>query len=123
LHGTAEDLRAQFGGLAQMLAPQYPPPSNAVTTRDVDIGGGILARIYTPQSSHGKHLPVGIYAHGGGFVIGSLDMEDLFCRAIVEHVQTILVSIDYRLAPEHKAPAQLEDVVKGFSWVRGLLHP
>ena len=92
-----------------MLAPQYPPPSDAVNTRDVDIGGGVHARIYTPAVSSEEPLPVGVYAHGGGFVIGSLDMEDAFCRAIVEHVRTIIVSIDYRLAPESQAPAQLDD--------------
>jgi versiconal hemiacetal acetate esterase len=60
---------------------------------------------------------VGVYAHGGGFVLGNLDGEDPFCRAVVENVNTILVSIDYRLAPENKAPAQLDDFLNGFQWV------
>jgi versiconal hemiacetal acetate esterase len=116
LKGSADELQAQFNGLLQFLGPQYPPPSPAVQVEDHDIGG-IQARVYTPQKSHDKPLPVGIFAHSGGFVLGSLDSEDAFCRALVEHANTIVVSVDYRLAPEHKAPAQLDDMLKGIQWV------
>jgi versiconal hemiacetal acetate esterase len=116
LHGTAEELRAQFGGLGQLLASQYPPPSEAVQTHDHVIGA-FRARVYTPKESPDKPLPVGVYAHGVGFVLGSLDSEDAFCRAVVEHVNTIVLSIEYRLAPENNAPAQVDDFLNGFEWV------
>jgi versiconal hemiacetal acetate esterase len=116
LHGTAEELRGQFAGLGQFLATQYPPPSPAVKADDHDIGG-IRARVYTPRDPHNEPLPVAVYAHGGGFVLGNLDTEDPLCRAVVENTRSIIVSIEYRLAPEHRAPAQIDDMVKGFEWV------
>lgn len=56
--------------------------------------------------------------HGGGFILGGLDSEDMLCRAFSEQSMTILVSLDYRLAPEHKHPAQLKDSKTVFEWVR-----
>jgi versiconal hemiacetal acetate esterase len=118
LKGTAEEFRAQFDGLLGMLAPLYPPPTDAVSTKDGDVDG-IAYRIYTPvAASKSGPLPVGLYTHGGGFVVGNLDAEDVLCRAIAEHAGVILVSVDYRLAPEHKAPAQLTDSLNVLKWVR-----
>lgn len=110
-------MRAQFGGLGEALASQYPPPSSAVRAVDQDIDG-LKLRIYSPTAcSNEVKLPVGVFAHGGGYVMGGLNSEDPLCRAIVEHANVIVVSVDYRLAPEHKSPAQLQDMSKALHWV------
>lgn len=99
-----------------MLAGLSPPPDLTVKTRDTS-GNGVPVRIYTPEGAEGKSLPVGVYYHGGGYVLGNLDSEDALCRYIAKHTPCIIVSTDYRLAPEHKIPAILEDSVSAFKWV------
>ena len=58
-------------------------------------------------------------AHGGGFVLCDLDSHDSFCRAMSRHTETVVVSVDYRLAPEHRAPAAAEDVFAAWCWAIG----
>lgn len=117
LHGTPAEFREQFTTLGAMLAALYPPPTDAVSSTDGEIDG-IGYRIYTPvEAAKAGPLPVGLYTHGGGFVVGDLNSEDPLCRAIAEHAGCILVSVDYRLAPEHKAPAQLTDALNVLKWV------
>jgi|GEM_PF-2984477 len=62
-------------------------------------------------------LPVYVSMHGGGWVFGSLDSHDAFCRSISEQARVIVVSIDYRLAPEHKYPAAFNDCYEAVNWV------
>jgi acetyl esterase/lipase len=116
LQGSPEEMRAQFSGLMTAIAPLYPPPSDAVTTKDYDLGGFCI-RTYSKKGGEGNRQAIGIYNHGGGYVLGSVDSEDAFCRMVVEHLDTVMVSIGYRLAPEAKAPAQLEDGLTGLKWV------
>ena len=117
LKGTIEELRQQFTDLLTALAPLYPPPTDAVSTKDGDVDG-VGYRIYTPvEAAKSGSLPVGLYTHGGGFVMGNLDAEDVLCRAVAEHARCIIVSVDYRLAPEAKAPAQLTDSLNVLKWV------
>ncbi len=77
----------------------------------------IRVRIYTPASAHGGRLPGLVYFHGGGFVAGSLDTHDALCRELANEIGCRLVSVDYRLAPEHKYPAALEDGYAATAWV------
>jgi versiconal hemiacetal acetate esterase len=99
-----------------MLAGLSPPPDVSVKTRD-GTGNGIPVRIYTPEAAEGKALPVGVYYHGGGYVLGNLDTEDAWCRYIAKHTPAIIVSVDYRLAPEFKLPTMLEDSIQAYKWV------
>ncbi len=117
LKGTVEEIHARFHELVSFLAPQYSPPSDAVSVKDGETNG-TRYRIYSPKNTPTKLLlPVGVYLHGGGFILGNLDIEDNLCRAVAEHVPSIIVSVDYRLAPEHNCKAQLEDAIKIFEWV------
>lgn len=117
LKGTAEEMRAQFDQLISIVLPLLPLPSDAVSTRDGDVNG-IKYRIYIPrEASKQGLLPVGVWTHGGGFVLGDLNSGDLLCRVLAEHTPSILVNIDYRLAPEHKAPTQLQDCLAVYKWV------
>lgn len=125
LHGSAEEIHQQFSGLMSVLALQHPPLSDAVSSKDGEIDG-IQYRIYTPKDAASKgHLPVGFYTHGGGYVTGDLESEDRLCRTVAEHASSIIVSVGYRLAPQHKSPTQLLDSVKVFEWVgfSSLLSP
>jgi len=78
-------------------------------------GGDIGLRIYTPSSA-GPH---GIFVnyHGGGWVIGDLETADSLCRHLAETADCVVVSVDYRLAPEHPAPAAIEDSWTALQWV------
>jgi acetyl esterase len=82
--------------------------------------GPLRARLYTPDthapSSGGRRLLV--FLHGGGFVIGDLDTHDEACRLLCKHADTLVLSIEYRLAPEHPYPAPLDDALASFIWAQ-----
>ena len=96
-----------------------PLPMASVETRMIPGGAGpIDARIYTPQiAGPRKGLPVVVYWRGGGFVVASLDTYDASARAIAKYSDAIVVSLDYRRAPEHRFPAAHEDAFAGYKWV------
>ena len=103
-------------GLAQQLSAAAPPPSDAVTAED-GTADGVKYRLYKPKGASGP-LPVGIWTHGGGFMTGDLDSDDAFCRLVSEHAPSIIVNVDYRLTPEFKSPAQLQDTLTVYKWAR-----
>lgn len=78
-------------------------------------GGDIPLRIYTPEGE--PPFPVLVYFHGGGWVIGSIDTHDPICRTLANAAGCITVSVEYRLAPEHKFPAAAEDAYAATEWV------
>jgi len=80
--------------------------------------GALPVRIYTPQAA-GVPAPAVVYFHGGGWVIGSLETHDNLCRAIANRARAVVVSVDYRLAPEHRFPAAAEDCYAAAHWVAG----
>ena len=96
-----------------------------------DPGGGILARVYGPAPAH--PCPIMLYFHGGGYVKGGIAESDAFCRNLAQVAGHVVLSIDYRLAPEHPFPAALDDayaattcicyagMVHGFLQMRGLV--
>ena len=95
-------------------------PKLRVEDRDVPAPAGTVAiRIYWPPtgSEGGELLPVVVFFHGGGFVIGDLDSYDGTCRQHAVGADAIVVSVDYRLAPEHPYPAAVEDAWAATQWV------
>ena len=78
-------------------------------------GGPMALRIYRPSLS--DNLPVVVFFHGSGFVICNLDTHDLICRQLCKSSGAIVVSVDYRLAPEHKFPAATDDCLAATRWV------
>jgi acetyl esterase len=77
-------------------------------------GGELPIRLYTPEG-HGP-FPVVVYFHGGGFAVGDLDTQDGIARALAAGAESIVVSVDYRLAPEHRFPAAPEDCFAATQW-------
>jgi acetyl esterase len=77
--------------------------------------GNIAVRVYTPKQTRG--LPVLVFFHGGGFVAGSLDTYESPLRSVANRCECIVVSVAYRLAPEHKYPAATEDAYPATKWV------
>ncbi|MBC8241838.1 MAG: alpha/beta hydrolase, partial [Alphaproteobacteria bacterium] len=96
-------------------------PEDVFRTEDrwIDgVEGDIPIRIYTPhEPGLGEKLPILVFYHGGGFVVGSLDSYDNLCRALANRADCIVVSVDYRLAPEHKFPAAVDDALEAYQWV------
>lgn len=93
-------------------------PEPGVTTKDLayeTAGGTQKVRIYTPDGATGP-LPVVVYYHGGGFVIADLDTYDATPRAIAKGAKAVVVSVEYRHAPEAKFPAQQEDAFAAYTW-------
>jgi len=85
--------------------------------QDVTIPGGdapIPARVYAPDGD--AHCPILVYFHGGGYVKGGIDESDAFCRNLARVTRHIVLSVDYRLAPEHPFPAALDDAVAATRW-------
>ncbi|AFC30600.1 lipase/esterase [Paenibacillus mucilaginosus 3016] len=76
--------------------------------------GEITVRIYTPEGE--GPFPVIVYFHGGGWVVGDLDTVDVLCRKLVNGVNCVVVSVDYRLAPEHKFPSASDDAYAAVVW-------
>ncbi len=78
-------------------------------------GGELPIRIYTPEGT--APLPITMWFHGGGFFAGSIDEHDTACRHLAEQAGSIVVSVGYRLAPEHRYPAALDDCFAALGWV------
>jgi acetyl esterase len=98
-----------------------PPPVAVAETRDFSFpgpGGAVGARTYRPLGEKaGAALPAVVYFHGGGWVCGDLDTHDSVCRGIAAHSGCAVVAIDYRMGPEHKFPAAVEDAVAAVQWM------
>ena len=78
-------------------------------------GGDIPIRIYTPKGD--GPFPCLVYFHGGGWVIGDLEMVNAACRTLAARTNCVVVSVDYRLSPEHKYPAPFDDCFAATAWV------
>ena len=92
-----------------------PGLPNDVETHEVGIAPGLAARLYMPPRA-AVPLPVLVYLHGGGWVVGSLATHDPFCRLLSEAAGVIVASVEYRLAPEHPYPAAVEDTLAAVHW-------
>lgn len=115
-HGTPAAARAAF----RFLTVDLRSPENVVAvkeTEDVVIPtdvGEMAARIYRPE--HDVPVPTVVFAHGGGFVIGDIETHDNQARTICAGTDSVVVSIDYRLAPEAPWPAATEDALAALRW-------
>jgi acetyl esterase/lipase len=112
-----EGLEAARQAMAAMPVPQSEHVQ--IDTRLIPGGDGqdMLVKIYEPVDRGADRLPAVLFIHGGGYVVGHPDGSDGVCQHIVEQVRCVVVSVDYRLAPEHKYPAAIEDCFAALVWM------
>lgn len=114
---AAAEVRAR---LKASRRPARPVEVGAVEDRTIPgPAGEIPVRIYHPLGAGDAGLPVVIYFHGGGFVLCDLDSHDSCCRRLSNGIGAVVVSVDYRLAPEHPYPAAVDDAWAATEWVAG----
>ncbi|MET3113582.1 acetyl esterase [Pedobacter sp. CG_S7] len=107
---AVKDLMAEHN----MVAPKMKVDTMG---KEIPVSGGTIhARIYTPQGGNGPY-PVIVYYHGGGFVIANVDVYDASAKALADQVGAVVVSVAYRLAPEHKFPTAHNDAYAAYDWV------
>src|SRR6201993_1431753 len=125
-----EQLNAGFPRVEEMTGPQaraavaqrrVPVDNLDDVSRTIDRAipgptGAIPVRIYYPHGEPSRHRPGIVFCHGGGFVFCDIESHDGFCRALARGTQAVVVSVGYRLAPEHPAPAAALDVFAAFCW-------
>ena len=112
---TPAEARAQYERMVKARAIE-PAPVGAVEDRAIPGPAGDLpVRVYRPDPGAGS-LPALVYYHGGGHVIGNLDTHDAVARNLCNGAGCVVVSVDYRLAPEHKFPAAAEDAFAAVRW-------
>jgi acetyl esterase len=109
---TPEQARAFYRDRRGFTQPE--PPAMA-EVRDLSVGA-LRLRLYRPHTS-GQALPVLLYLHGGGWTIGDLDTHDVLCRQLAREAGGAVVAVDYRMGPEHRFPAAVDDCVEAFRWV------
>jgi acetyl esterase len=95
-----------------------PEPPAMAEVRELH-AGEVPLRLYRPAGTQGTDvLPVLVYFHGGGWTIGDLDTHDVLCRQLAQASGAAVVSVDYRLGPEQRFPAAVDDCVAATRWVR-----
>ena len=95
-----------------------PEPPAMAQVRELR-AGEVPLRLYRPAGTSGsERLPVLVYFHGGGWTIGDLDTHDVLCRQLAQASGAAVVSVDYRLGPEQRFPAAVDDCVAATRWVR-----
>ena len=114
---TVEEARAERAAMMRRYVPMPEYASVQVEERTISAGGrSMAARVYRPGGASGI-LPVVVFFHGGGFVVCTLETHDPYCRALATEAGVMVVSVDYRLAPEYKFPAGVEDCLIATEWV------
>jgi acetyl esterase len=105
---------------AREVANPEPPALASVTAMTIPgPAGAIPARLYTPKTLRQQDglSPCLVFFHGGGWVIGDLDSHDVVCRILAHEGEMLVISVDYRLAPEHKFPAAIDDAIAATRWI------
>ena len=114
---TYEDIVAQDekNGQALMANYTFPGPDPSIKHAEHITETGIRLKSYTPPNFK-PGQPIVLYIHGGGFAMGSVDLDDRFCNILAKDTGCVFVSVEYRLAPQHKYPIALSDCVEGAGW-------
>ena len=110
--GTPEQARA---GIRALMTLVVTNGVEVAAVEDGTVAGGIPVRVYRPAAD--TPVPTVVYLHGGGFVIGDLETHDGVCRLLCRDTNAVIVSVDYRLAPEHHFPVAVEDAYAALQYV------
>lgn len=111
------EARMLFVMLMQLVGPRDMRVAKVETLHMPGPAGEIALRCYTPLGGAAQLLPALVFYHGGGFVIGDLETHDGLCRLLANESGACVIAVDYRLAPEHKFPAAVEDAWAALAWI------
>jgi len=114
---AASDGRAMFTAMMQLVGPKDVPIGKVENLTMPGPAGDLRLRNFTPVAAGSEPLPTLIFFHGGGFVIGDLDTHDGICRILANEAGARVIAVDYRLAPEHKYPAAVDDAIAAMNWI------
>jgi acetyl esterase len=112
--GDEPDVEEARAGLLERAAQKQPGPAMD-TVRDLE-AAGLPARLYRPRP---EPLPLVLYLHAGGWTVGSVVSADRLCRRLAVAADAAVLSLEYRLAPEHPWPASIDDAVATMRWIAG----
>jgi acetyl esterase len=114
------EAREAFLASRRALQPDPEPVAHVADLAAQGQAGPIPLRLYRGfGADDGRPQPALVYFHGGGWVIGDLESHDQVCRALANAARAIVVAVDYRLAPEHKFPAAVDDAIAATRWIAG----
>jgi len=113
---SPDEARAMMGVRRALNPPPIDPVGSVEDRRIPGPAGDIAVRIYTPAGRDATGGGI-VFFHGGGWVIGDLESSDAPCRFLANAAASVVVSVDYRLAPEHRFPAAAEDAFAATQWV------
>ena len=114
---SVAEARTELDAFLPLLSGK-PMPVGEIIDRTIEgPAGRMRIRLYRPAGSVARLLPTILYFHGGGWTIGSLEAYDLPCRFFSARTGCALVAVDYRLAPQHKFPAAIDDAVAAYRWL------
>jgi acetyl esterase len=111
---SVAEARRAYEQAAEILEPPRVPLARVEELSVPGAAGALPARLYAPSL---QRLPLLLYLHGGGFVIGSLETHDSLCRQLARRSGGAVLALDYRLAPEHRFPAALDDTWAVLRWL------
>jgi acetyl esterase len=112
------ELRQQLRTMVALMDEPAPPVARISDVTIPGPAGVIRARVYDPAPGAGAPRPLVAYFHGGGWVQGDLETHHGLCARLALRARAVVVAIDYRLAPEHRFPAAVDDCVAAYVWLR-----
>jgi acetyl esterase len=114
---TPEEARSSYRSRRAFTQPDAPEVFKVEDKVVSENGVNVPVRVYHPHAAQSHQaLPGLVYLHGGGWTIGDLDTHDVLCRSLCLQAGLVVVSVDYRMGPEHKFPAAYDDTVAAFNW-------
>ena len=115
---SADEARRLYRETRGILAPPVPEVGGVRDLAAPSPAGAVGLRLYRGLgTTYGSPLPVLVFFHGGGWTIGDLDTHDIVCRTLANRARCAVVAVDYRMGPEHKFPAAVEDCLAATRWV------
>jgi acetyl esterase len=118
---SPEQARLAYRERRALTQPEPPPVAQVQDLQVPDLAGPIALRLYRPLQlvpSGAGLLPVLVYFHGGGWVVGDLDTHDTLCRELANGAGCAIAAVDYRLGPEHRFPAAVDDCLAATRWLQ-----
>ena len=114
---TPVEARASYRSRRTFTQPDAPEVFKVEDKVASYEGVNVPVRVYHPHAAQSQAaLPGLVYLHGGGWTVGDLDTHDVLCRSLCLQADIVVVSVDYRMGPEHKFPAAYDDTVAAFNW-------